>query len=148
MAERRDILRRDAPGVNRAGHQGSVATGLFHPLQIFPREDPATREQPNRRVPPAQRLEQAEVDSRSRSYPTQVEHEDGTHTGSGRLCCQAHRIRGGARCIFHQRMDNRRPKLQIEAEDDATRPNDFHHTGQISEGAQCLEPDDGVGRPG
>jgi hypothetical protein len=102
--------------VNGTGDKRTIATGVTHPVEIPPGQDPASCQEPDGRKAAAQHLYQTEIHSAPRSDPTEIQQQKGRHTRLRGLACQAQRIGNDAGGILERGMKNGIAEPQVEAE--------------------------------
>ena len=125
--------------MNRAGNESAVATGVAHPLEIPPGENTASRQQPDPGKATPQRLEHPEIDSTSRSNPTEIEQKQRRDSGRGCLVRQTQRIGADDDDVLQRGMKDWSAELEVETEHHSRGANDFHNARQVRKGMERLQ---------
>ena len=146
MAERSHVLGSDPSRVDRARHQRPIATGILHPLEILPGEDPAAREKTDLRMPAAQQVYEPEVHAHATPDSREIEHQHAGDAAVHRLLRERYGVGMAAREIVQTRVDDRGPEAEIQTEDDPVGPRDLHDDAEIGERPQRFHADDRVRR--
>ena len=139
MRNRGEIGSSQPAVVEGTGYQGSVAACIAHPFQIQSGQHAAAGQEPVGGKTPAERLEQAQINSTPSAHSAEVQNQDGLDAGGCRLFGQAYRVRPGTPRVLHCRVENRAAQPQVEAEYDARRTHQLDDRLQIREGMERLQ---------
>jgi hypothetical protein len=120
-------------------HQSTVAAGAPEPFQVCGTTHTTAHQESLRGTSPAKRRKQRQVHTTAGSHPSQIQYQQHDHSGRYGASRQAQRIRLG---FGKAGMRHRTAQPEIEAEDDAIRPDRSQNGGEVVEGPQGLEADD------